>query len=80
MENTNIQSQFAIFGLERMESPVEGDQNSGQPYFYRKYPQQYASFDKAQDELQNILNNKSPFPHYKFSSYVILEIFSGAKN
>ena len=75
-----MKSQFAIFGLEKMKSPVAGDENSGQPYFYRKYPAHYESFAKAQDELQNILDNKSPFPHYKFSSYVILEVFSDLRN
>ncbi len=71
-----IKSHFAIFGLERIPSPDPDDDKSGQPYLFRKYPEQYESYKKAQEELLEIMNGKSPFSHFKFNYYVILETFS----
>jgi hypothetical protein len=72
-------TQFAIFGLEKMKTPTTAEKNSGQPYFFRKYPQEYESFANAQLELGLIMEKESPFIHYSFTEYVILEVFSAAK-
>jgi hypothetical protein len=71
-----MKTQFAIFGLEKMKSPIAEDEKSGQPYFFRKYPHHYESSDKAHEALQLIVDNKSPFPHYAFSEYIVLEVFA----
>jgi hypothetical protein len=71
-----MKSQFAIFGLERMADPNSNDERSGQPYLFRKYPEQFESINEAQEELKKIMESKSPFIHYQFSNYVILEVFS----
>jgi hypothetical protein len=67
-------SQFAIFGLERIQSPEPDDEKTGQPYLFRKYPDHFESLEKAHRELDDIMNGKSPFVHYKFNSYVVMEI------
>jgi hypothetical protein len=71
-----MKSKFAILGLERIPSPDVDDDKSGQPYLFRKYPEQFESYNKAHDELEIIMNGKSPFTHFKFNKYVIFEIFS----
>jgi hypothetical protein len=71
-----MKSQFAIFGLERIPSPDIDDEKSGQPYLFRRYPEQFESYNKAHEELEKIMSGKSPFIHYKYSKYVIFEIFS----
>jgi len=74
-----MKSQFAIFGLERIPASIPLDDKSGQPYLFREYPEKFESFSKAQEELETIMNNKSPFVHYKFNNYVVLEIYSKKK-
>jgi hypothetical protein len=74
-----MKSQFAIFGLEEMRAPDPNDEKSGEPYFFRKYPQHYASFEETHEVLQQIISNNAPFVHYNFNDYVILEVFSKVK-
>jgi hypothetical protein len=71
-----MKSRFAIFGLERIPNPDEEDERSGQPYLFREYPVKFESSHKAEEELEIIMNGQSPFTHYKFNNYVILETFS----
>jgi hypothetical protein len=67
---------YAIFGLERMQPPDPEDKRSGQPYLFRKYPDQFGSLNEARKELEIIMNQKSPFVHFRFDNYVILEVVS----
>lgn len=71
-----MKSHYSIFGLERIPSPDPDDDKSGQPFLFRKYPKQYESITEAKNELEEIMKGKSPFVHFKFTRYVILEIFS----
>ncbi|HEY4874992.1 MAG TPA: hypothetical protein VIH86_05430 [Puia sp.] len=71
-----MKSGFAIFGLERIPEQISDDEKSGQPYLFRKYPEQFESYIKAHDELEKIMGGKSPFVHYKSTRYVIMEIYS----
>ncbi len=71
-----MKSQFAIFGLERTHSPDPDDEKSGQPYLFRKYPEQFASSKEAHGELEKIMKGESLFPHFTFKNYVILEVYT----
>ena len=70
-----MKTQFEIFGLERIDSPNPIDEKSGQPYLFRKYPEHFESFSKAREELEKIIKGKSPFVHFKFRRYSIIETF-----
>jgi len=71
-----MKSHFSIFGLERTPALEIDDEKSGQPYVFRKYPKQYDTVADAQKELEDIMSGNSPFIHFKFTRYVILEIYS----
>jgi len=71
-----MKSQFAIFGLEKTPDPKSDDGKSGQPYLFKRYPEWFGSYRKAKEELEKINEGNSPFVHYQFNAYVILEVFS----
>jgi hypothetical protein len=71
-----MKSKFAIFGLERIPKPDADDEKSGQPFLFRKYPEQFESAESAHEELEIIMEGKSPFSHFIFDKYAILEIYS----
>jgi hypothetical protein len=71
-----MNSLFEIFGLERVPPPVTDDPTTGQPYLFRKYPQQFESFDLARGELKKIMRGDSIFQQYEFNHYVVLEVYT----
>lgn len=71
-----MKSQFAIFGLEKIHSPEPDDEKSGQPYLFRKYPDHFESVAKAYEALDKITGKNGLYVHFRFASYVVLEVFS----
>ena len=74
-----MRSQFCIFGLEEMSTPKQDDEKTGQPLFFRKYPKHFDTYEEAREGLKTILEGKSPFTHFLFDHYSIMEVYLADK-